>query len=291
MTTRTYIELGDLAQGTIEASDAQATHLDELTEHIRTGEFSRKIVWDGPEKMTIARCVDGRRPAGGMNPLAPNAAGGTETLFVADDLTAKRFASVDDTTVGGYANVVAFLKTAGFAVGGHTDTHAAGDASGCGANDKLPLIYAYIAAHGEQLRSVAATFGVAVSDATHEMIVSNAEMRTQFSKGAELLAILKENTDQRFFDELAGDHQEVVAYLNTTPGTTLDRDALAREFSDAQAFCVDVWAMADAARVIATSDEDAAQKVAAMAYYNLATACVLSGPRMRVTATNFTLAA
>lgn len=292
MASRTFVELGALAQGTIEAGDGQTERLDELTERVRTGEFSRPIEWAGPEKMTLVRCVDGRVPEGGMNPLGPNSAGGTESLFVADDLTAKRFAAPDGTTASGYANVLAFLKTAGYTVGGHTDTHASGSASGCGANDKLPLIYAFIAERGDDIRRTAATFGVAVADMTHELIINNAAARTDFSVGANLLDSLKKNAEPRFLDVLSGSHQEVLTYLNAAPNTTLDRDALVAEFGAAyQVFCADVWAFGDAARLIATSEDDALQKSAALVYYNIATACVLAGPRMRVTATGFERAA
>lgn len=292
MAPQTFVELGDLAQGMIEADVQRAERLDELTERVRTGEFSSPVQWSGTNKMTLVRCVDGRVPEGGMNPLGPNSAGGTESLFVADDLTAKRFAATDGTTANGYGNVVAFLKTAGFEIGGHTDSHAADDASGCGANDKLALIYAFIAEHGDALRNVAAAFGVAISDKTHELIITNAEARTEFSAGARLLETLRENADPCFVDELAGGHQEVLTYLNAAPGTTLDRNKITAEFgSEYQVFNVDTWAFEDAARMIAISEEDAMQKIAALVYYNFATAYVLAGPRMRVTATDFELAA
>jgi len=291
MAPQTFVELGRLAQGTIEAHAAQAGRLDELTERVRAGEFLSPVRWSGLDKMTLVRCVDGRVPEDGMNPLGPNSAGGTESLFVADDLTARRFAATDGTTAGGYANVVSFLKTSGFEIGGHTDSHAAGDASGCGANDKLALIYAFIVEHGDALRGVAAAFGIAISDETHERIVANAEARTEFSNGVSLFRILAGNADSHFVDVLAGNHQEVLTYLNTVPGTTLDRDKIAAEFgNDYQVFNVDVWAFEDAARVIAANEEDAMRKVVALAYYNIATAYVLAGPRMRVTATDFVLA-
>jgi hypothetical protein len=130
--------------------------------------------------MILVRCVDGRIPVTGANPLGPNSSGGTESRFVADDLTSKRFESEDGTTAGGYSNVLTFLVEAGYEVGGHTDEHAEGDASGCGANDKLAQIYAYIAKNSETLRSVAYQFGVSISDDTHQMIVRNGSLAYQF---------------------------------------------------------------------------------------------------------------
>lgn len=289
----TFIELGDAGIGTIEAGPDQQDRLEEFTERVASGEFHVRIEWSAAfRKMLLVRCVDGRIPEGGMAPLGPNSAGGTESLFVADDLTTKRFASEDGSTLGGYTNVVKFLVDAGYEVGGHTDTHAHGDASGCGANDKLDKIYRYIDEHRETLRAVAARFGVRVTDETHALIANNASARTQFSKGSELLGVLKESAKEEFVDVLEGDHKEVIAVLNTVPGTTLDRDALVREFGpDYEAFNVDVWAFEEAARATSLTAEEVAQKVAALVYYNLATAMVLSGKKMRAAQVEYALAA
>jgi hypothetical protein len=247
-----YIEFGDAGIGTIQAGSNQQEHMEEFTPRIASGEFHVQIQWDETRRsMILVRCVDGRIPITGANPLGPNSAGGTESLFVADDLTSKRFESDDGTTASGYRNALTFLVEAGYEVGGHTDDHAEGDASGCGANDKLGIIYAYIAKNSETLRSIAHQFGVSISDEDHHTIVRNATLRNSFSSGRELLTVLTLHADERFIDTLAGSHNEVVTILNTVPGTTLDRDALRREFGEEyEAFNVDVWAFEEAARAI-----------------------------------------
>jgi len=277
-----FMTLDSYAIGLIQASDTQKERLEEFTEQVASGKFHRPVA----NNQTIpARCVDGRS-TNGTPPLAPNAAGGSETLFVADDLTVKGLATPDDTTRSAYKNTLHWLKVHTFEVGGHTDTGAQGDASGCGANDKLGMIYSYIANHGDVLRAVAGDLGVSVLAETHDRILKNARERSQFSKGRELLDELKESARPEFIDVLEGDHKEVVAVINTKDGTTLDRSALQKEFgSDYQAFNVDVWSFKKAAEAISVEPlepHEIEQKVAAMVYYNLATTFVLAGPAMRV---------
>jgi len=260
------------AEGNIEATDTQRERVDELTERLMSGELHV-----GTEHTVVCGCIDGRSPA----TPKPNSAGGSESLMVADDLTNKQFAGNDGTTLAAYRNVVGFLKKIGQPVGGHDDDHASGDKSGCGANDKLEQIYDMIVRKGEHIRDLAAQYGIVIDDETHELIVSNAAQRAAFSPGAELKAELDWVTEGTY-DRLQGSHNEVIVALNTVAGTTLDRDALREAFGDEyQAFNVDVWAFQASANLISTTDDsrEAQQKVAALAYYNFATALTLCGAR------------
>lgn len=292
-TTPMFTEFEDKAKGKIEARDDQQERLEEFTERMLAGEFHTELRWDETlGKMILVRCVDGRTPDGEPQPLGPNSAGGTESLYVADDLTTQRFKSKDGTTLGGYKNTVEFLKEAGYAIGGHTGEHAHDDASDCGANDKLNVIYSYMTENADTLRHMAESLGVKVSDKTHNLIINNASARTQFSKGKELLEVTKSYAKKEFYDDVKGNHNEVIVAVNTKPGTTLDREAVKREFgSDYQAFNVDVWAFSDAAKAISITEEEVEQKVVALTYYNLATALVLSGGKMRVGKVDYALAA
>jgi hypothetical protein len=266
-----FFTLDSHAIGSIQANGAQSERLEELTERIATGEFHHPVA----EGMSIpARCVDGR------------SAGGSETLFVADDLTVKGLATPDGTTLSAYKNMLNWLRVHGFEVGGHTDTYVQGNASGCGANDKLEIIYDYIANRGDVLRAVGSDLGIAISEDVHDLIVKNAQERSQFSGGRELLNVLKENANSEFLDTLVGEHKEVATVVNMKEGTTLDRTALKNEFGpDYQAFNVDAWSFEAAAKAISVEPLEAFEieaKVVAMVYYNLATALVLAGPKMRV---------
>ena len=176
--TVSVIDLGEYAKGTIQARPDQQEQLEECTHRVAIGEFHREIT----SGVTIpARCVDGRNISTGEHPLAPNAAGGTETLMVADDLTTKRFAAEDGSTAGAYANIIQFLKSVDkpeYEIGGHTDSYAVDAISGCGANDRLDDIYRFIAEYADTLRAVATDLGVAIDDETHNVIVENARRRT-----------------------------------------------------------------------------------------------------------------
>ncbi len=274
-----FIELGAIGTGAIQAGVSQQARLEEFTARVGGGEFHR------PTAVTLpCTCIDGRFGASGE--LVPNAAGGSESLMVADDLTTKRYAQADDgSTCGQFRAMLADLKAAERAVGGHTAADCHGAPSGCGANDKLPAIYAYVAANGDTLREVAISLlAYEIDDETHGLIVKNAAERTEFSGGDELLSALQENDGR--VDVLEGEHTEVLAVINRRPGTTLDRDAVRAAFGDEyEAFNVDEWAFLEGAKAVSEPgyDAEAHKKRVAMFYYNLATAGVLCGPGMRVT--------
>lgn len=266
------------AEGTIQPPEGQEAQTARLVETVTGNEVYISIDENGIPFV----CIDGR--AGG-HLVGPNSAGGSETLFVADDLTTKRFASEDGSTGTGYKNMLNVLKNAGYKIGGHDDSHNQGNTekSGCGANDRLPQIYDMIVRKSDAIRATAAKLGVEVDDATHELIVKNAAARAAFTPGADLLAELKEEGGDESVDKLVGDHNEAIVVINTRRGTTLSREKLAEGFGDqTQAFNVDVWAFENAAKVISADDDEARQKQIAMVYYNVATALVLCGPKMQV---------
>lgn len=272
-----FIELGAIGAGGIQSSPDQLERLDEVTNRVGSGEFH--VATKGTIPTT---CIDGR--FGSRDEPMPNAAGGSESLMVADDLTAKRFASGTMTTYGQYKAMLASLQTSGYPIGGHTAVDCHGAPSGCGANDKLAAIYAYISENADTLRGLATELlEYEIDDTTHAMITGHARERAEFSDGGDLLTALRENNGR--IDMLEGEHTEVVAVINRRPGTTLDRDAVRAVFGDSyEAFNVDEWAFAEGARVVSGdgNETEAQQKRIAMLYYNLATAGVLCGPGMRV---------
>lgn len=263
------------AEGIIQAGAAQQVLLDDITERMARGEFH------GPAEATIpVVCKDGR--FGGFHML-PNAAGGSETLFVADDLTNKLYAGDDGTTLLGYKNVLDRVVEQGFQVGGHDDEIHEDGTSGCGANDRLPAIYDFITRKADTIRTMAGQLGIDVSDVLHAKIVGNAATRTEFSSGADMLAVLESHDDEVIVEHLEGQHQEVVAVINTKEGTTLDRRAISERYGDQyESFNVDVWAFMNAARLLSGNPEQQHELAVAMVYYNLATAHVLCAPNMRV---------
>jgi hypothetical protein len=273
-----FVELGAIGTGGIQASDTQQERLREFTERVGSGEFHNATTGKIP-----CTCIDGR--FGATDELMPNAAGGTETLMVADDLTVRVFADANSTTCDQYDTILQHLRTNGLPVGGHTAQDCHGAPSGCGANDKLPAIYTYIIQNGNTLRQLCQNLlDYQISDHEHETIIRNARQRSEFSDGGELLSVLKMHGGR--IDVLQGEHTEVLAVINCRVGTTLDRNAVRVEFGDNyEAFNVDIWAFAEGAAAIG-NEADIHIKQVAMMYYNLATAGVLCGPKLRVSVLN-----
>lgn len=275
----TFMTLNDAGAGTIQAGPMQQERLEEFTNRVGSGEFHCTTLGSIPTK-----CIDGR--CGGHGEPMPNSAGGTETLMVADDLTTKNFdLNGEASTREEYEALLDYLLAKEYVVGGHTAQDLHGAPSGCGANDKLGLIYEYIAQNGDTLRNVTESLGYDISDADHALIIGNAAKRHDFSGGDALLATLREKGDEQSVDVLRGAHTEVMAVINRRGGTTLDRDAVEAEFGDQyEAFNVDEWSFQAGAEAISQegAQDEVRQKRIAMMYYNLATAGVLCGPDMRV---------
>lgn len=266
------------AEGKIQATETQDIDtVNELTNDIAAGVFNVSTPHGVP-----CKCIDGRTCKNAT--AGPNAAGGTETIFVGIDLTKDVPVGPEETVENGMRRLVDELQNGGYPVGGHSDDHNAdsAEASGCGANDKLPLIYDMIVRKGDVVRRYVEAILGPVDDATHELIVRNAGGRASFSTGKEVLGVL-ENASGSHVEQLEGNHNEVVAAINFRSGTTLDRKALADKYGpNYQSFNIDGWSFQKAAEATSENIQEAQRKVIAMTYYNVATALVLCGPNMRV---------
>ena len=261
-----------IAEGAIEAKPEQGADLDQLTRSVTEGNFFVPVTSTVPTK-----CIDGRPGARGF---APNTAGGSESFMVAMDLLGEARGL---STAEAYAKALDVLLAKGLPVGGHTDDHAHGALSGCGANDKLSLIYDFLVRKADEIRKIAESVGVMSSDTVFAQMIENARLRTEFSDGAELLSVLREKAGDDVVDPLRGAHNEVLTVINTQSGTTLDRVAVAEAFGfELQVFNVDAWSIRDLATTVGSSDDESSAYAAAMVYYNLATAGVLCGVNMRV---------
>lgn len=272
-----YIEIGSAGIGKIEAHEWQNDRLEEVTDRVGSGEFHVRT----NETIPVC-CIDGR--CAKVERYLPCAAGGTETLTIADDLTTRRFADSDD-LVSAHANLALFVTQQGHLVGSHTGPHANAElgTADCGASDRLAEIYQYINTHADTLKQLAIRLGFSDKETLHESIVARARARTQFPRSVEMVDTIAEVSGADSRDELEGDHAEVLAVINMREHTTLDHHAVQREFGDEyMSFNIDAWSFDAAARMIADSDEEVVAKTLAMAYYNLATAGVLCGPHMRL---------
>jgi hypothetical protein len=241
----------------------------------------------------IGACMDGR--LGGTAEAVPNGAGGGLLYLVADRLVRGDSDPIDKAN----ARVLQQIGHTPATVRVHRDDHAHGEQAGCAAADKVGAIFTIIAQRGEQLRSLATKLGLGSdsSDEAHQQIIRHAadESKLVVASGHDLVTMvdtrLAENTEPTgaHTDILQGSHHEAAVVMNQRAGTTLDRQALAREFDRTpdehhQAFNIDTWAFAPSAEALYPGDPTAQQHATtAMLYYNLAAIMALCGPRMTVT--------
>lgn len=231
------------------------------------------------------KCVDGRSRADGVNSLGPDAAGGVESMVVGDALTHAQYRDGSDAASVHTTRVAKFWLGKNQQVGGH-DADAAHGGSGCGACDKLDRVLHYIAERGDELRSIVASLGVTVDDATQELVMKNAKqlLEQKYADGGPaIIAAMREVAGKDAVETLTGEHKEVAVVINTQTNTTLDRGAICEQFgADLQAFNVDVWALQQSAKTM----YDDARKAHALFYatlcYNVAVAAVLSDASLRI---------
>lgn len=289
--------LGEAAIGTIEpaprleAGEIDAETLRDCVERLASGEFHRSV---GLDQILPAKCVDGRPRTDGVQELAPNSAGGSFSLVVADMLTSQNYRNyggqIAEDTAEYARNAFQSLKDSGYGeqLGDHCDDHAEGEKCGCGAVDKMQPIVGYIADHADEVRSLAEALGVEVDDETHEVLAARSAELSQldnlaFSPGADAMSELRAAAGDETVEKLAGSHNEVVVTINTHSGTTLDRAGLREQFGDKyQAFNVDIWALEETAATLSSDETETRQQFAAMVYYNIATAAVLGGKSLRI---------
>lgn len=253
----------------------------------RLGEYYMPAVQD-----IIGACMDGR--PGSTAEAVPNGAGGGLLYLVADRLVRGDSDPIDEAN----ARVLGQIGQIPATVHVHRDDHAHGEDAGCAAADKVGAIFTIIAQYGEQLRSLATElgFGSDSSDETHQQIIRHAadESKLVMASGNDLVAMVDAQLAKSaeptgaHTDILRGNHHEAAVVMNQRTGTTLDRQALAREFDRAsahhQAFNIDTWAFAPSAEALYPDNPTAQQQATtAMLYYNLAAIMALCGPRMTVT--------
>ena len=240
----------------------------------------------------IGACMDGR--PGSTTEAVPNGAGGGLLYLVTDRLVHGDSDSIDEANIRVLGQIGQIPAT----VHVHRDDYAHGEDAGCAAADKVGAIFTIIAQHGEQLRVLATElgFGSDSSDETHQQIIRHAadESELVMASGNDLVAMVDAQLAKSaeptgaHTDMLQGSHYEAVVVMNQRAGTTLDRQALAREFDRAsehhQAFNIDTWAFAPSAEALYPGDPTVQQyATTAMLYYNLAAIMALCGPRMTVT--------
>lgn len=278
---------GDInPQTRVDNGDIDAETIDRVAH-----EIDQHYVWLGGELVEVSKlipcwCVDGRLDQEGAA-FAPNAAGGTYSLVVGDALIdAQALISNGETSASHAKTLFQGLQAHGYEIGGHQDNQANTGKCGCGACDKMGIIFQFIAENIHELSEKAASLGVAIDKTLQQKIKTNTEALLEanyVSSGPEMIKTVKDVAGEDHVQTLLNDHNEVILVVNTKEGTTLDRRSLSKEFGDDyEAFNLDVWALDNGIKAIATSETEANEKLAASVLYNIATACVLAGPSLRL---------
>ena len=236
-------------------------------------------VYRPTDEQVIAACIDGRS-AIQSQALSPNAAGGSLALWAALLLSGPDIR---------FEDFLAGLKAAGIGIGGHTDDHAHGASSGCGANDKLQTILELIAAtaSSQRIAVLAASLGVVIDEQDAARL---AERAAELAGGdglgtaTERLALLRCYGD---VSSLCGAHNEQLIVINAVQGTTLDRFALSERFGErAAVFNVDSWAFEPSllamTNALGFQDLDLQNLLAALTAFNLGCALALCDSCMPV---------
>lgn len=272
----------------IERGEITEAEVDTFVEELQGDEFYDEI--DG---FMPACCVDGRHRLDGACKLGANAAGGAFSLLAADMLTTQTFNLEAKNTADYAKNLFDYLQsTYPGQFGDHNadQVKSAGTDSGCGAVDRMADIIGLIASHGPALRDTAELLGISINDDDFAVIQGRANHIAQdqgikISNGLDMIAALKDKAGHTSVETLTGEHNEVAVVINEREGTTLNRAKVrARYGNRLQAFNYDRWAMKKAVHTIShnVEQEEARLKLAAADLYNLAVACTLAGPSLRV---------
>ena len=242
------------------------------------------------ENVVVSACIDGRLPAETASlQLSPNSAGGSLSLWVAHRLT------------GGKLRTEDFFKellAAGVHIGDHTDDHAHGESTGCGANDKFSSILGLIAdtvdletsTSGEIFKGIALlreALGLTPQTDTKSLIKAARELFGNAETPLQRMASIEQSGSGPV---LTGAHCEVAVIINSQAGTTLNRQRFIDDYEGViSAFNVDAWAFEQSAvTTLKAMGEDwqdgekVAVMVDAMMAYNLATAATLCGGNIQL---------
>lgn len=289
-------------QGNVAVLDSPAVGLIDPQTRVRKGEITNEKVdqlsnemgihyeWvDGEmrEKAIPKWCVDGREDAEDV-PLAPNAAGGSYSMVIGEALIdASALIANNETSASHGKKMFKSLVVNKYEVGAHIDNHATPEKCGCGACDRQAEIITFLAENIEELSTKAGGLGVQIEESLQAKIKTNANSliaANYVSSGNDMIESVKEVAGDSSVQTLQGSHNEVVLAVNVNQvGKTLNRNAIREKFgNDYQAFNLDFWALKNGIKAISVNESEANEKLAAAVLYNIATACVLAGPSLRV---------
>lgn len=179
---------------------------------------------------------------------------------------------------GVFDEAITTLKMKEIPFGAHTDDHAHGENSGCGAIDKAPQIFSNAIKYENQIRETIGLIGIDTDslDKVYNNFKNFADtIEGQSYSGS---AVMDKVVDSGVIvKELEGSHEEVAIVLNTVEGHTVDQDFI-RELSDGQAqvFATDIHRLEQIANELFDDPAEQKQALLSMVVYTLATAATLT---------------
>jgi hypothetical protein len=272
------------------SGEIRQERIDELRSRIRSGEFTTQI----GQNLIPCDCMDCRPQTNGQMVIGPKAAGGTTTLVIADALTTNSYRHPGEKAPAHKERLFTRLIEKEHKVGGHiADNVNLPGYAGCGAEDKLdsqdpsmPSILGFIGRKSQQLFSFVRQAGYDISpDLENDITAKAATLREEHyaTNGVELSQAGKAVAGEDNIKVLTDEQRGVVIVVLTNPGDVLDQQAIADEFGpDYQVFEIAAWAIANGARAISATEEEAHAKTIAGVLYSVAAGGVIAGPGMPV---------
>ncbi len=187
----------------------------------------------------------------------------------------------DGSSVGEtFSSAIKLLNERNMDYGAHTDEHASGENSGCGAIDNAPKIIRSAVKYESQIRAVIDVLGADTSELNTVYknfydYVDKLPAAEDYSGRRVMGKIMRAG---KFVKQLAGKHHEKYILLNAVRDYTVDQELVRRATNGrAQVFAVDIWRMEDIASGLNPHDTTAeSQTYLSELIYTLATSAVLT---------------
>jgi hypothetical protein len=177
-----------------------------------------------------------------------------------------------------YMDSISMLRLRGLDFGAHTDDHATGEKSGCGAIDNSPTIIQNAAKYSEQ---IAATIGALVEDTSRlEDVLESFKKYAEVINGQEYSGkkVMTEIAESgKVIKELGGDHAEMYIVLNDVEGYTVEQNSV-RDATEGrvQIFVTDLWRLKQRAEQMFDTTQAVQQSYLSQLVFTLATAATLT---------------
>lgn len=199
-----------------------------------------------------------------------------------------------------FTEAMTAMEEAEIDYGAHSDEHAHGDKSGCGAIDNAPKILQNSVKYRDAIYATILSLDDAIdAHAVDEVLDSfasytEAHGNSQYS-GKQVLDDIK--SEEKVVKKLVSDHYEMYIVLNEVEGYTINQHSVRNATEErVQVFAVDMWRLQDiASRLYDGADEETKQKaVLGELVYTLATAATLTAgdlPVYRIRESNESISA